>query len=161
MAEAARIVLRCGPELLAPLGAAFGVALPDRLLTAVSLGPRAALRLGPDEWLLLAEGLPAAPLLTALEAARGGAAAALVDVTDRQIGLELEGPTALDLLAEGCPLDLEAFPVDGCSRTLFGKAEVVVWRRAAEWWRLEVARSFAPYLEALLTAAAADLAASG
>ena len=157
MAETARIALRCRPELLAGFGAAFGLALPTRPLTAPATGRRAALWLGPDEWLLLAEDAPAAALIPALEAARAGAAAAITDITDRQVALELEGPTAPALLAEGCPLDLDAFPVNGCARTLFGKVEVVVWRRAADWWRLEVARSFAPHLEAHLAEAAADL----
>jgi sarcosine oxidase subunit gamma len=157
MAEIARIALRCRPALLGAFGAAFGLALPDRPLTASAAGPRAALWLGPDEWLLLAEDASAATIIPALEAARAGAAAAITDISDRQAALELEGPIALDLLAEGCPLDLEAFPVNGCARTLFGKVEVVVWRRAAEWWRLEVARSFAPHLKAHLAEAAADL----
>lgn len=156
MAEIARIALRCRPALLDAFGAAFGLALPTRPLTASTAGPRAALWLGPDEWLLLAEDAPAAAIIPALEAARAGAAA-VTDITDRQVALELEGPIARDLLAEGCPLDLEALPINGCARTLFGKAEVVVWRRAAEWWRLEVARSFAPHLEAHLAQAAADL----
>ena len=63
------------------------------------------------------------------------------------------------LLNEGCPLDLDAaaFPPGRCTRTLFGKAEIVLWRRDVDAWRVEVARSFAPYLLALLREAAADL----
>lgn len=157
MAEVARILLQCGPEPVEPLGAAFGLALPTRMLTAQSSLARAALRLGPDEWLLLAGDAPAAVILPVLEAARGAAPASLVDVSDRQIGLDVDGPTALALLAEGCPLDLDSFPLDGCTRTLFGKVEVVLWRRAADWWRIEVARSLAPHLEAHFAAVAADL----
>ena len=37
-----------------------------------------------------------------------------------------------------------------CTRTVFGKAEIVLWRTAAETFRIEVARSFAPYVWACL-----------
>jgi sarcosine oxidase subunit gamma len=33
-----------------------------------------------------------------------------------------------------------------CTRTVFGKAEIVLWRTAAETFRIEVWRSFAPYV---------------
>ena len=46
------------------------------------------------------------------------------------------------------PLDLDqaAFPVGMCTRTLFGKAEIVLWRKADDAFRVEVWRSFAPYV---------------
>ena len=156
MVETARISLRCGPAPVAALGAAFGFALPEAMLTATAGMARAALRLGPDEWLLLAEDAPAAVLLPVLAAALGGAPASLVDISDRQVAVDVEGPEALALLAEGCPLDLALLPEGDCTRTVFGKAEVVLWRRAEDWFRLEVARSFAPYLRALLAEAAPD-----
>ncbi|MBL6455052.1 sarcosine oxidase subunit gamma [Belnapia sp. T6] len=157
MAEPARIALRSGPAVLPALGAAFGLDLGGPMLRAAEAGPRAALRLGPDEWLLLAEDAPAAALLPALEAARGGAPASLVDVSDGFLALPVEGEGALDLLAEGCPLDLETIPEGGCTRSLYGKVEVVLWRRGPARWRLEVARSFAPHLRAHLAEAARDL----
>ena len=36
------------------------------------------------------------------------------------------------------------------ARTLLLKAEITLWRREAERFRLEVARSFAPYVAAIL-----------
>ena len=39
-----------------------------------------------------------------------------------------------------------AFPVGMCTRTLFGKAEIVLWRTAPRPFRIEVWRSFAPYV---------------
>ena len=49
-------------------------------------------------------------------------------------------------------LDLHpvAFPVGMCTRTVFGKAEIVLWRTEAEAYHIEVARSFAPYVWACL-----------
>jgi sarcosine oxidase subunit gamma len=151
-----RISLRCGPEARASLGAAFGVALPEVPLRAEAVGPRAALWLGPDEWLLLAED---ALDIAALEAARGGAPASIVELSAGRDGFALEGGAAPLLLAEGCPLDLDepAFPPGACTRTLFGKVEVVLWRRGAMRWHIETARSLAPHLGAHLAEALADL----
>ena len=156
---AARLLVQGGMEARPALGDAVGLALPVVPLTAAEAGPRAALWLGPDEWLLLAEAGAEATLLDALETARGAVAASIVDVSARHRGIDLTGPDAALLLNEGCPLDLDdaAFPPGRCTRTLFGKAEIVLWRRDARRWRIEVARSFAPYLLALLQEAAADL----
>ncbi len=54
----------------------------------------------------------------------------LVEVSHRQIALEVSGPHAAAVLNAGCPLnlDLSAFPVGMCTRTVFAKAEIVLWR---------------------------------
>jgi sarcosine oxidase subunit gamma len=44
-----------------------------------------------------------------------------------------------------------------CTRTLLGKAEIVLWRIGAAAFRLEVWRSFAPYVSAFLAEAARGL----
>jgi len=116
---------------------------------------RAALWLGPDEWLLLAPEAQGAELAERLAAALAGLPHSLVDVGHRQSGCELRGPQAATLLAAGCPLDLDAsaFPVGMCTRTVLAKAEVVLWRTATEMFRLEVARSFVAYVAEFLAEA--------
>lgn len=137
----------------------FGVALPQRPCRAEIAGLRAALWLGPDEWLLIAPAGEAASLCRGLREAVAGRAASVVDVSHRNAGLVAEGPMANQLLAAGCPLDLDpdVFPVGMATRTLFVKAEIVLWRPAPEVFRLEVGRSFAPYLVGQLTEALRDL----
>ena len=56
------------------------------------------------------------------------------------------------MLSSGCPLDLDltAFPVGRCARTVFAKAEVILWRQAPEMFQIEVWRSFAEYATGLL-----------
>jgi sarcosine oxidase subunit gamma len=49
-------------------------------------------------------------------------------------------------LASGCPLDLERFAVGRATRTVFETVEVIVWREAADRFRVFVWRSFAPWL---------------
>ena len=147
-APLARYLLQGGRPVRDAAGKAFGIALPEIACRAHAGGERAALWLGPEEHLLLAPPAEARTLETQLDAALQGLAHSLVDVSQRQVALAVSGPRARDLLESGCPLDLDAerFAVNACARTLFAKAEVVLWRRAAEEYHLEVARSFADYV---------------
>jgi sarcosine oxidase, subunit gamma len=43
-----------------------------------------------------------------------------------------------------------------CTRTMYDKAEIVLWRRAPDRFHLEVWRSFARYVEGLLRIAEAE-----
>jgi sarcosine oxidase subunit gamma len=146
-----RWVLRAGDAMVPAIEAAWGAPLAAMMLRARDDGARVSLRLGPDEWLLLGDG-------TALAEALAGQPASLVEVSDRNVGLDLSGPMIAAILNSGCPLDLgdAAFPTGMVTRTVFGKAEVVLWRRA-EGWRLEVWRSFGDYVGRYLAQAVADL----
>lgn len=144
-----RAVLHCRERDAGAVSAGLGVALPTEPLQAATTGSTSALHLGPEEWLLLGDLGPSPPT---------NVPHSLVDVGHRQVALLVEGRRAEDVLASGCPLDLApaAFPVGMCTRTLFHKAQIVLWRIAPERFHLEVWRSFAPYVEALLTQAASD-----
>jgi sarcosine oxidase subunit gamma len=153
-----RLVFR-GSEGQASCSRAFLVDLPSDACRAASAGERAALWLGPDEWLLMAPEPDAAAIGLALSQALTGIPHALVDVSHRQTGLVLQGPRASQLLNAGCPLDLDAvaFPVGMCTRTILGKAEIVLWRTAHDRFHMEVWRSFAPYLAEYLREASFGL----
>jgi sarcosine oxidase subunit gamma len=146
-----------GPEAAAvAIGAAFGLALPTAINRATADETRVAMRLGPDEWLLLARiGEDAG---AALAAATPPEPCSLVAVGHRNTGLTVSGASAADVLSSGIMLDLDlaAFPVGMATRTLFVKAEVVLWRTAPDSFHIEVWRSFAPYLHGLLGEAARE-----
>lgn len=148
--HAARFVLRGQPGDVA----AFGLPAPGTM-RATTDGTRAALRLGPDEFLLIAPGEEPAAVEGRLKRALPEGRSSLVDVSHRQIGLILEGRLAARCLSAGCPLDLrlEAFPVGMATRTIFMKAEIVLWRQAEDRFYIEVWRSFSPYVVAHLTEA--------
>ena len=57
-------------------------------------------------------------------------------------------------MMSGCPLDLERMAVGRGARTIFETVEIVVMKRGAEKFHIEVWRSFAPWLWAALVAAA-------
>jgi sarcosine oxidase, subunit gamma len=153
---AARFILRGGEGARLACGIAFGAEPPARLGPAGEGVRRAALWLGPDEWLMIADDADPAPLGEMLESVLDGTAHSLVDVSHRQIGLIVSGPAAARALNAGCPLDLDlaAFPVGMATRTLYDKAEIVLWRRALATFQVEVWRSFAPHVAASLAEAA-------
>ena len=105
---------------------------------------------------MIADGADAAPLGEMLESVLDGTAHSLVDVSHRQIGLIASGPAAARVLNASCPLDLDprAFPVGMATRTLYDKAEIVLWRRGESAFHVEVWRSFAPHVAASLIEAA-------
>jgi sarcosine oxidase, subunit gamma len=153
---AARYILRGAEAARAAAEGALGVKIPATACRAASEGERAALWLGPDEWLLIGPVGEGPALEAALGAALTQLPHSLVDVSHRQSALCVSGSEAALLLAAGCPLDLDegAFPVGMCTRTVLAKAEVVLWRRAREVFRLEVWRSFAAYLTQYLAESA-------
>lgn len=108
-------------------------------------------QLGPDEWLILSDE-PADALATAIAVGRIDAPYSLVDISAREVRLVVEGPAAADVIASGCPLDtdLAVFSHARVYRTLFHKSEILLWRSAPDRFLIDVWRSFAPYVEALL-----------
>jgi heterotetrameric sarcosine oxidase gamma subunit len=116
---------------------------PPEPCRAIQVGDNHLLWLGPDEFLLIApEGTT--PLSCN--------PAATIDISHRDTALRVSGRRAAWAINAFCALDLHhsAFPVGMCTRTVFGKAEIVLWRTGADEFRIEVARSFAPYVWACL-----------
>lgn len=155
---AAQLVLHCEPADAPALAAAAGLALPGAMLRAETTAGWRALHLAPDEWLLVGPAAERDRVVGRIEAA--AAPCSLVDVGERGLTLRVEGGAATTLLNAGCPLDLgdRAFPPGACTRTLFGKATVVLERsRDADCFRMQYGRSFDGYVIGLIRAAATDL----
>jgi sarcosine oxidase, subunit gamma len=146
--DAARLVFRARDGAVAAAGRAFGIDLPREACRAAATGARAALWMGPDEWLLLGPDSEAVLIEGQLIKALAGLAHSVVDVSHRDVGLELSGAKAAAALNAGCPLDLHpsAFPTGMCTRTLLAKAEIVLWRRGPQLFHVETWRSFADYV---------------
>jgi sarcosine oxidase subunit gamma len=147
-----RLSLRGDTEVLAAAGVTFGLRLPNQACRAREGDGCAALWLGPDEQLLLVQHSQWSDLLLALAATLTGMPHSLVDISQRQVALQVSGAHAAELLSAGCPLDLhpQAFPIGMCTRTLFAKAPIVLWRTGADAFHLEIWRSFALYVQQLL-----------
>jgi sarcosine oxidase subunit gamma len=146
--DAAKFIFRGRQEAVLAAGRAFGAALPETACRSAIGGERTALWLGPDEWLLIAPRQEEDEIAQTFAAALAGVPHALVAVSHRNCGVEIAGEQAATVLNGGCPLDLDlgAFPVGMCTRTILGKAEIVLWRTAVDTFRIEVWRSFASYV---------------
>ena len=66
----------------------------------------------------------------------------------------------LDLLATGCPRDVEALAEGGGVRTVFDSATIVLWRDGPAEFRMDIWRSFAPHVRSLLAQAETELSAA-
>ncbi len=147
---ALRLVLHGDARARALAAPHWGAGFSEAACRAMVNGTRATLWLGPDEYLLLesAPGESSAAVFETLERALAHAAHALVDISHRQFALELSGPHASAILNGGCPLDLDLgeFPVGMCTRTVFAKADIVLWRIRPDAFHVEVWRSFAGYV---------------
>jgi heterotetrameric sarcosine oxidase gamma subunit len=134
-----RIVIRAERDAAIAIGDMLGLALPTSSCRSNRSSGRAALWLGPDEWLVLADEGAELPTMHA--------AASIVEVSHRDTALSVSGSHAAWAINAFCALDLHlsVFPVGMCTRTVFGEAEITLWRTAAETFRIDVARSIAPY----------------
>lgn len=149
---ASRLVLRGASQVLAVAAEALRLPRDETPCRAVHSDSLAALWLGPDERLLIGSADAAVQVSAQLQQALAGLPHSVVEISHGQVGLELSGARAADALNIGCPLDLDlaSFPVDMCTRTVFAKAQIVLWRTTPDTFRVETARSFAPYVTKIL-----------
>jgi sarcosine oxidase subunit gamma len=152
-----RISLRAPAASVDALSRALGLTLPQKPKTSASEGSRTALWLGPDEWLVIDDGVKD-PLddCRAVEALHSA-----VGISHRNVAISVTGPGAENTISAGCPQDLSlaVFPVGACSRTVLGKAEIVLLRTGEDSFRVECWRSFSDYVFTFLIEAARDAAA--
>ncbi|MBO0664227.1 sarcosine oxidase subunit gamma [Jiella sp. MQZ9-1] len=155
-----RLSLRIKPAALGDDTAIDGFDLSGPINSRRSAGDgaatRTALRLGPDEWMLLCPADDVEERSEALAAALNDTAHSLVDVSHRDVSFVVAGAEADSVINAGCPIDLAlaAFPVGAATRTLLGKAEIVLTRLAEDRFTVTSWRSFAPYVQGFLVEAA-------
>jgi sarcosine oxidase subunit gamma len=138
---------------------ALGMPLP---LTAGSTSENSVMRIvwaGPDDWFIVGPKGLADPLAARLRDALAGQHHAVTDVSSGYTVLHLAGTPVLDVLAQGCPLDLHprAFARGACAGSHFFKASVWLWQpEDAPVYELLVRRSFASYVWLMLERTTAE-----
>jgi sarcosine oxidase subunit gamma len=144
MPPAERVALRAPEASIAWVSRALGLTLPQKPKTSASKGGRTAMWLGPDEWLVIDEA--GGDILG--DCAKAKALHSAVGVSHRNVAIAVTGAKAVATINSGCPQDLslETFPVGACSRTVLGKSEIVLYRTAADAFRVECWRSFSDYV---------------
>ena len=124
------------------------LALPLEPNTATEDGSRAALWLGPNEWLVLGPPCTGAEIVAELEAALAAVPHSVVDVSANRVALEVGGPGSKELLSAGCSLDLDprgGWAPGRCAQTLLARVPVILHQRPQATAVL-VRPSFAGYL---------------
>ncbi|MGI9506075.1 MAG: sarcosine oxidase subunit gamma [Geminicoccaceae bacterium] len=153
----ARYSLRAKPAAADHVRKLTGLPLPSGINQSAEEKTIRLHCLGPDEWLLVADNGDDLQARFAIDPKKASATPfSLVDVSHRHVAIEVTGANAANAIRTGCPLDLDpdAFPVGKVTRTLFERTEIILFRRAPDHFDIEVWRSFAPYLLALLKKAA-------
>lgn len=148
--DRARFNLRIADAGRGAAAAAFGCPLPPRIGGLEQRDARSALCVGPDEWLLFAPLGEADKIEEQFRSVQ--APHSLVDVGDREVGIDVSGPAATLALNSGSALDLSAMAAQSGTRTIFDKAPIVLIKHAADHYQLEVWQSFANHVWELLGA---------
>ncbi len=159
LAPTARFSLRVRATHAAALSEALGLDLPARVGRTAQAQGRTALCLGPDEWLICAPEEAREAIVAQAAEAYGAAPHSLAEISDREISYEITGPAAQELISIACPRDLDLLAPGQAIRTVFDTAQVVLWRDSEDAFRLDVWRSFAPHVRALLDIGQRELAA--
>ena len=157
LAPRARFALRLDPALLPRASTVAGFPLDLPVNRCAVTGGRRSLRLGPDEWLLWCQPKEESHIAREVETSLHGLHHALIDIGHAQVALSVAGNRAANVINAGCPLDLHdtVFPAGTATRTLLGKAEIILSRwddRPA--FEVECGRSFAAYVREFLAQAA-------
>ncbi len=136
----------------------FGVVPPLGPNRWAGTRDRAALWLGPDEWLLLASDGSSRALEQSLrEVCAEEPWLAVTDLSHNYTTLRLSGCCGRELLAKGCALDLHptAFQAGACAQTLLARTRVIL-RAVDDAIELWIRNSFASYTAQWLLDAAAE-----
>lgn len=154
------------PTMIDTVQAALGLALPTAVFGSAYNVARTlrALWIGPGDWLLTCAEGDRAGLETGLRQAREGISGALTDIGHGQAILNLTGARTLDVLAQGCGLDLHrsVFTEGHCAMTELARLRVLIDRvpvRPAPTggsYDIYVARSYASSLWHFVTTAAIE-----
>jgi sarcosine oxidase subunit gamma len=151
-----KIDLRGDPHargFMVAAGRVLDLLLPSEPCTSAVTDQIRVLWLAPDQWLVTCPARDVPGLLASLREALAGVHAAITEVTEGRAAFRVAGPSARDVLAKGCPLDLHAraFPPGRCAQSLLAKASVLIHLveddpEQGPVFDVYVARSFAHYL---------------
>ena len=97
---------------------------------------------GPGQWLAESAEQSPSELTEHVENALGAHGASTTDLSHARTAVRVSGPSATDLLAKLCPIDIEAMGTGESAVTLAGPFNVQVARTGDEEFRLYVFRSF-------------------
>ena len=139
----------------------LGTALPTKPNTVTQTDSFTVFWLGPDEWLIHCPVDTQMSLVVALQAAFAGHHAAITDVTDYFVMIEMRGEMARDVLARACPLDLHErnFKPGQCAQSYFANASILLHQVDEGAYDIQVRWTYAQYLWDYLSQSAEQMVA--
>ena len=145
------------PAFAAAVAGVLGATPPSEPNTVAVAGETSLLWLGPDEWLIAAQGA-AADLAQRLEAALERLHHSLTDVTAGRVVFDLAGAEARAVLESATSLDLHprVFGPGRCAQTGLARVPAILQMIEPSRFRIYVRLSFAPYVRAWLERAMAE-----
>jgi len=148
VAEKRRYNLRIKAGDVAAFKKTSKLKLPVKINTASISNDMSCFKLGPDEWIVIADPSKRQELDAVFHDMSNVLTFSVTDISHRNVALELSGPKAETLLNVGCPLDLSlaAFPIGKVTRTVFESAQIMIARVDEQSFYVETWRSFGPYL---------------
>ncbi len=146
--------LRAAPTVASSIEQAISSRLPATVGHIERSKSLAILALGPDHWLLRVSRYSEQEQYVRLEHAIGSSHGMVTVVSDAYISYTIAGEEAVDVLAQGCPLDFDPtiFPVGTCAASVLARGDVLLIRNPARF-ELFVDRTHASYVWNWLRAA--------
>ena len=153
MEEKSRYNLRLKAKDVAAIKKAAGLKLPAKIGRSTQDKNTLCVKLGPDEWIVIASLKETSKLDKRFAEISKNYICSITDISHRNIGFQISGAEAVNLINVGCPLDLslETFPVGKVTRTVFESVSIMLLRTGEQSFHLECWRSFGPYLRDYFT----------
>lgn len=111
---------------------------------------------GPGQWFAVSDALGAEALVTALENRLSGSDATVTDLSHARTVLRIAGGRWRDLLAKGCPADMDAMAPGDCVASLLSHFTVIIHCVSEDIADVYVFRSFGASLWEWLRGGAAE-----
>jgi sarcosine oxidase subunit gamma len=141
--------LRGEPSAIADVAAIVGLSLPEHRNSMTSNDEASVFWIGPERWLLRAPLAREDALADAFAAAVGDRFAHTLPVSDMYVRIEVSGPEARDVLAQGCSINLhpEHFAVGAATSTeIFGVSMILCHEDESPSFTAYVDRSYVDFV---------------
>jgi len=153
--ETSRFNLRIDPASLSVASQVFGLALPETIGgLALSSEPegqgKSAIMIGPDEWYLTAPIAQHDQIIADFTKFYEIQLHSLVDISNREISIVVEGTQSAYLLQALIAFDVENMAVTSGRRTILDRVQIILMREQQDRFRIEVWASFAEHVWQLL-----------
>jgi len=153
--ETSRFNLRIDPASLSAASQVFGLALPETIGgLALSSEPegqgKSAIMIGPDEWYLTAPIAQYNQIIADFAKFYETQLHSLVDISNREISIVVEGTQSAYLLQALIAFDVENMAVASGRRTILDRVQIILMREQQDRFRIELWASFAEHVWQLL-----------